>query len=237
MPTIVDSTHCHLWTDALHVRQLAREARNKWDRGTYVRLCVNTSWTALEVACQDALNCPDIGYRFKGNLDKALASASAPPIDWSCGVWQQVRKLQERRKSYVHRFASLDDMFPAASVADEAIQIVRDAIRSIHSQASLPIPSWAGLDEAGGWQTSSNFGTAWGTAYHSGTTSEELNTVRVSVVVGNEERLATVFPAGTNALPEVERILQSVIVPINAIRVYENGELTIDFIVNMRGNV
>ena len=32
----VDSSQCHLWTDALHIRQLAREAPDKWDRGTYV---------------------------------------------------------------------------------------------------------------------------------------------------------------------------------------------------------
>ena len=90
MPTIVDSTQCHLWTDALHARQLAREALNKWDRGTYVRMCVTTSWTALEVACQDALSCTDISYRFKENLDRAIAAASLPSLDWSTGTWDVV---------------------------------------------------------------------------------------------------------------------------------------------------
>lgn len=66
---VVESPHYHLWTDALHARSLARQAHNKWDRGTYVRWCVNTSWTALEVACQDSTEDPNISYSFRKNLD------------------------------------------------------------------------------------------------------------------------------------------------------------------------
>lgn len=131
-PVLIDSTQCHLWTDALHVRQLSREATNRWDRGTYVRLCVVLAWTALEIACQDALGTPDIGYRFKGNLDRAIDCKGFASLDWSQGIWQEVLRIQELRKSYVHRFALLDDMFPEADIADEAVGIVRQAIGSIY---------------------------------------------------------------------------------------------------------
>ena len=236
MPTIVDSTQCHLWTDALHVRQLARKALNKWDRGTYVRMCVTTSWTALEVACQDALNCADIGYRFKDNLDRAIAAASLPPLDWSTGVWQRVRVLQELRKSYIHRFAVLSDMFPPAEVAEEAIETVREAIDNIYAHAGKAAPNWPGLDEARGWQARSSFGAAVLTTGQAGVRMDDPNTVRVFIVIDGEEKLTTVLHAGSDPSQEVNHLLQNVRVPISAIRVYENGELKQDLIVNMRGN-
>lgn len=236
MPTIVDSTQCHLWTDALHLRQLAREALNKWDCGTYVRMCVTTSWTALEMACQDALNCADIGFRFKDNLDRAIAAASLPPLDWSSGVWQRVRLLQERRKSYVHRFAVLGDMFPVAGVAEEAIEIVREGIENIYAMAGKAAPNWIGLNEARGWQASSSFGTAVATTSQAGVKIDDPNTVRIFIVIDGEEKLTTVLHAGSDPIQEVNRLLQNVRLPISGIRVYENRELRQDLVVNMRGN-
>ena len=236
MPTIVDSTQCHLWTDALHARQLAREALNKWDRGTYVRMCVTTSWTALEVACQDALACADIGYSFKVNLDRAIAAASLPSIEWSTGIWQRVRLLQELRKSYVHRFTSLSDMFPLAAVAEDAIETVREAIENIFAHVGRPAPTWTGLDEARGWQARSSFGTATLTTCHAGVRMDDPLTVRVFMVIDGEEKLTKVLPAGYDPSQEVNHLLQNVRVPISGIRVYENGELKQDLVVNMRGN-
>jgi len=236
MPTIVDSTQCHLWTDALHARQLAREALNKWDRGTYVRMCVTTSWTAIEVACQEALFSVDIGHRFKENLDRAIASASLRPIDWSTGIWQKVRVLQELRKSYIHRFASLGDMFPPASVAEDAVETARKAIERIFAHVSRPAPEWTGLDEARGWQARSSFGHAVLTTGHAGVRMDDPLTVKVFIVIDGEEKLTTVLPAGCDPSQEVNQLLQNVRVPISGIRVYENGELKRDLVVNMRGN-
>lgn len=237
MPTIVDSTQCHLWTDVLHARQLAREALNKWDRGTYVRMCVTTSWSAIEVACQEALSCVDIGYRFKENLDCAIASASLPPIDWSTGIWQRVRVLQDLRKSYIHRFGSLSDMFPLASVAENAVETARRAIEEVFAHVSRPAPAWIGLDEARGWQARSSFGHAVLTTGHAGVRMDDPLTVKVFIVIDGEERLTTVLPAGYEHSQELNELLQNVQVPISGIRVYENGELKQDLVVNMRGNV
>ena len=70
-PKVVENPHYHLWTDALHACALAHEAHNKWDRGTYVRWAVTTSWTVLEIACQDALEERNISYSFRRNLNAA----------------------------------------------------------------------------------------------------------------------------------------------------------------------
>lgn len=236
MPTIVDSTESHLWTDALHARQLAREALNKWDRGTYVRMCVTTNWTAIEVACQEALDCTSIGYRFKENVDGAVASALLPPINWSLGVWQKVRLLQELRKSHIHRFTSLSDMFPPASVADDATETARNAIERIFAHAGKPPPTWIGLDEAHGWQAHSSYRASVLTACHAGAQIDDPSAVRVFLVIKGEEKLTAVLPVGSDPSSEVDQLLHNVSVPIDGIRVYENGELKRDLVVSMRGN-
>ena len=79
---LIEDNHYHLWTDALHARQLAHQTNNKWDRGTYVRWTIITAWTVLEIACQDALEEKNISYRFKQNLDKAIAAKSLPKLNW-----------------------------------------------------------------------------------------------------------------------------------------------------------
>lgn len=235
-PTVVDSTQCHLWTDALHTRQLAREALNKWDRGTYVRMTVTTAWVALETSCQDALNTLDIGYRFKENLDRALATAGLSPIDWSQGVWQRVRTLQELRKTYVHRSLALNDMFPDATVANDAVTTVRDAVGDIYNRTNKPKPSWLNFDESRGWEARSNFGAANLTVGRNGAKIEDPDTVTIYMVVDGTEKLTTVLPAKTDPTAEIEQLLKSVRVPISGIRVYESGALLQDLVVNMRGN-
>ena len=84
-PKIIESPHYHLWTDALHARALARKANNKWDRGTYVRWAVTTSWSVLEIACQNALNEPNISYSFRKNLDTAIENQNIDRLEWGSG--------------------------------------------------------------------------------------------------------------------------------------------------------
>lgn len=235
-PIVVDSTQCHLWTDALHIRQLAREARNKWDRGTYVRMAIATAWIALEVAAQEALGALDIGYRFKENLDRAVAAAGLPSLDWSHGIWQDVRALQERRKSYVHRYLSLTDLFPETEVAEQAIAVVRDAIVALCSHTGQPVPPWLRLEEAQGWHGLSTVGVATITVGYHGAKLEDPNTVRISIVSNGEERPTTVLPLDHNPQEHIEYLLKHVKVPISAIRVYRAGELVQHLVVNMRGN-
>ena len=236
-PVLVDSTQCHLWTDALHVRQLALEAANRWDRGTYVRLAVVLTWTALEIACQDALGAPEIGYRFKENLDAAIVARGLSAIDWSQGVWQRVRMLQERRKACVHKFAGLSEMFPGAEVADQAVTVSREGIKAIYIHAGLQAPGWTDFDHNNGWSGQVGISDSCSATLITGSTSiEDPTAVRIYLVRNGVEQLSSVHPQGTDYAPETVRLVQSANVPIGAIRVYEGITLVRELLVNMRGN-
>jgi len=235
-PVIVDSTQCHLWTDALHARALSREAKNKWDRGTYVRFCVTTIWIALETSCQDALCEKNIGYRFKANLDQAVVNKGLEPIDWSQGIWQKIIQVQNTRKDYVHKYMALKEMFPDSDVADNAIEVVREAIKDIYLRSGKEYPEWVDIHEVKGWDKESQFGMATVSQTHLGSSFEDPNTKRIYIVINGEEKLTSVFPSGHDTSKAVAELLQSVNVPIESIRVYDCGELVEDNIVMMRGN-
>ena len=233
---IVDSTQSHLWADALHLRQLARDTPVAWDRGTYVRMCVATCWTALELACQDALGDASIGYSFAKQMDAAILAEDLPPIIWGSGLWQRVRSLQELRKSYVHRFAELKQMFPPASVAEEAVVTVRAAIADIYARTGKPLPVWPAFDTAKGWPENSQFGLANLTSVKPGGSASDPSATRICFVTNGVENTSTILAQGADPSAEIQAVLDSIIVPITEIRVYSGGQLTQSFPVNMRGN-
>ncbi len=236
-PVLVESIQCHLWTDALHVRQLAREAANRWDRGTYVRLCVVLAWTALELGCQEALCAPEIGYRFKDNLDRAVAAKSLPPLEWSQGVWQEVRRIQEIRKAFVHKFASLADMFPESAVADDAIAVVRAAIASIFDHAAVASPDWIEFDHSHGWAGRSGASdVVYATAITGGVSPDDPIAVRICYVADQVERISGIHPPGFDYTSEVERLVRAIRIPITAIRVYVGQTLVSEMLVHVRGS-
>lgn len=235
-PVIVDSTQCHLWTDALHASSLAKEARNKWDRGTYVRFCIMTAWTALETSCQDALEVNNLGYSFKANLDSALSQKGIEPIKWGEGIWQKIAQLQNRRKDYVHRFLSLTDMFPEAHIAEDTINVVREAIQDIYSKASKNCPNWVTIDRVSGWDTQPQVSMPTLTVSHAGAKFEDPTTRKIFIVVNGKERLTDVFPSGYDVSDVVNELLRNVNVPIEAIRIYDDKELIENHLVVMRGN-
>ncbi len=236
-PVLVDSTQCHLWTDALHVRQLAKEAANRWDRGTYVRLCVVLAWIALELGCQDALGSPDIGYRFKDNLDQAVASNGLPPLDWSQGIWQDVRRIQEVRKAFVHRFASIADMFPDSSVADDAITVVREALASIYDHAGVARPTWIAFDQSHGWAKESGASAiAHARSIVGGVAPDDPTALKICYVADQVEHESGIYPSGFDYATEMDRLVKAVNIPITAIRVYSGSTLICEKLVHMRGN-
>ncbi len=99
---IVTNPHYHVWTDALHARELARQAQNRWDRGTYVRWAVTTAWTAFEMCCADALGVTGLGMRFRERVDEAIVQKGLARLDWGRGIWQQILKVYDTRISYAH---------------------------------------------------------------------------------------------------------------------------------------
>lgn len=234
---LIDSKQCHLWTDALHMRQLAHDAVNRWDRGTYVRLCIMLAWTALEIRCQESLNSPDIGYSFKRNIDRAIANKGLPSLDWSKGIWQEIRRIQELRKSCVHQFTTLADMFPESSLADDVIAVVKSAIEAISDHASVPRPAWIGIDHSSGWAGRSGASDSCSASLITGGTYlDDPAAIRIYYVAEGKEYLSSVHPQGFNYLDEVYRLVEAVNIPIYAIRVYIDKSLEHELLVYMRGN-
>jgi hypothetical protein len=150
---LVESNHYHIWTDAIHARQLSTQTSNKWDRGTYVRWTILTAWIALEISCQDALEDNSISYSFKKNLNNAITLNGFSPLDWGQGILQKVIKLQNLIKDVVHRFPSESDVFPEASVAETTIKVIREAIQYIYNHCGKDPPQWVEDDCNEGWTT------------------------------------------------------------------------------------
>ncbi|MBI5656684.1 MAG: hypothetical protein HZC44_07650 [Geobacter sp.] len=233
-PKFVNSYHYHLWTDALHARALARQARNRWDRGTYVRWCVVTAWTVLEIACQEATGVKDISYSFKKNLDSALTALNLPPLDWGSGTWQRVRTLQETRKGYMHRFLEENDLFVAASTADQAIEATREAIREIYLHCQRMVPAWVGDDEDRGWDHGDLYANC--VLLRAGASESDERCARIYLLREGREELCEVLPPDIDPTPYVDEIEKSIVAPTNEIRVYRGLHIVLSRALRMRGN-
>ena len=225
MLKLIENNHYHIWTDALHARALSHETNNRWDRGTYVRWTLMTSWTAFEIACQDALDEPNISYSFKNNLNKAIKDKSLSKLDWSKGIWQQVLALQELRKNCVHRFSQESDLFPDANIADEAIITTRKAITAIYNHVGKEAPNWVNDAEDQGWAIKGI--TLFANAYSTppGVDENAPDTIKVTYIYKDKECIRDVLPANTDPKLYVDRLIQSIGLPISGIKVYRGKEV------------
>ena len=226
MLKLIEDNHYHIWTDALHARALSHETSNRWDRGTYVRWSLMTAWIALEIACQDALKEPKISYSFKGNLNKAIEEKSLSKLDWSQGMWQQVLTLQKLRKNCVHRFSQESDLFPDASVADNAIAIARQAITAIYKHVGENAPLWVNDDTDQGWANKGGF-SLFANAYTTppGVDENAIDTIKVTYIYKDKECIRDVLHAETDPNPHVDRLIETIGLPISGIKVYRGKKV------------
>lgn len=225
MLKLIEDNHYHVWTDALHARALSHETNNRWDRGTYVRWTLMTSWITLEIACQDALEEPQISYSFKNNLNNAIEEKSFLKLDWGKGIWQKVMSLQELRKNCVHRFSQESDLFPDASVADEAILTVRKAIMEIYNHVEKRAPLWVNDDEDQGWCVKGMF--IFGNVYLTppGVDENAQDTIKITYIYKDNECICDVLPPDTYPEPYVEKLIATIGLPISGIKVYRGHEV------------
>lgn len=233
MQRSVDSPHYHVWTDALHGRHLARNATNEWDRGTYVRWTIVSSWTALEMASEQALDVTGLGHRFFDRVNEALANRSLPPLNTGQGIWQRVKSLHMRRVDYVHKNVDQRLLFASLEEAEEAIGVVREAVKDLHVKLGSPPPQWIDDDE-----NPSLPGTtfATGTVIRAGANPDDPDAVRIAFDFRGEERTSEILPPGSDPIPAMEELLQRVQVPIRSVRAYRGTNLIEEFRVRMRGS-
>lgn len=233
-PKIVENPHYHLWTDALHGRALAKQAKNRWDRGTYVRWTVMTAWTVLEMACETALDTRGIGRSFKKKLHKACADKAVPPVDWGTGIWQQVGRVHRARKDFVHINATQETLFPDFDEADRAISTIRDAINDIFVSVGKSPPAWLQDDDDKGWDRGPG-SMFHGQAIHPGADPKGTETVRISYEYKDREYVCGFWRAGTDHEPLVERLLQNLRIPVTAVRAYRGNTMIYERKLQMRG--
>ncbi len=233
-PKIVDSTHYHIWTDALHAQALSHQARNKWDRGTYVRWTITTAWTAFEMACEKALDTSGIGRRFKENLNQAISDRGLLPINWGSGLWQKVSNIHKSRKELVHINASQERLLAETKEADDAIPTLKNAIGAIFQHAGKTPPAWVEDNFDPGWDTGDR-SIAHATLVHAGVDENDPQAIKLAYDYKGREHISKIFPPYTNSEHLIDDLLAKIIIPISAARVYRGKEVIIEKQFQMRG--
>ena len=100
--------------------------------------------------------------------------------------------MHETRKGLAHRFLNERNLFPAATVADEAIRTVRKAVTGIYGHAGRPCPAWICDDKDRGWDAPSGFGVP--TVRHQGAGLAEAAAVKMAIVRNGHEYVNEVLP-------------------------------------------
>lgn len=220
----VDSPHCHIWTDALHGRRLAREAKDDWNRGTYVRWTVASAWTAFEATCEHLTGVSGLGMRFKEHLDEALINKGLAKPDWGAGLWQRVLRVDDMRKRYIHPAVPQEALFPPASEADEAIMTLRAAIRDMYARCRAGAANWAEDDEDVILPTGGFFAMAHATVIHAGASAETGLRISYQTIDGKEHDAAVTGP-DEDHVSLMNDLLGRLRAPATAVRAYWANEL------------
>lgn len=234
MGKIVDNNHYHIWTDALHAAALARESINKWDRGTYVRWGITSAWIALEVACQDALNNNNISYSFQKNINESISQGDFQKINWGCGVWQRVKAVQELRKNYVHRFSTENELYPSHTIAQDAIDTIRSAIKDIYKIVNKPVPVWVDDNADKGFDKSPSF-EGHLTCTEKGADKNNPECFVLSYITKGKEYDSLITLSHSSICREIENIKINSTVPIDSIIVRKGSEIVEEYKLKMRG--
>ncbi len=229
MIKVIDSIQYHVWSDALHARQLAKQTENPWDRGAYVRWAIQTAWSAFENICIDVLAAEGLGMRFKDRFDEAVAAKGLAAVDWGQGLWQQVLRVYSMRKEFVHVVPTVTHakLMTPLEEAERAISVLRDGIKAVIDMAGLPHPSWVNDDADRGWQ-GPRVGfrsTAHACVVHAGAQEDDPETVRISYVIRGQEHISDIAPAGTPHGPLLDTMLDLLNVPVEAVRAYRGSDL------------
>lgn len=231
----VDTINFHIWSDALHARQLAREANNKWDRGTYVRWTIITAWIAFELTCEDVLETSGLGYRFKENLDEAIRLKGLENLNWDSAVWQGVLKVHHDRKNYIHINTKQEDLFLEVKLADDSIKFLRKGIAAIYEHTGNQPPSWLDYDKVKGWDNK-NRSIANATVIHKGVDEDDPNVYKLAYVREGREFISEVFIERLDFDLLIDKFISSLNVPVSIIRIYQGKNLIKEREVKIRGN-
>ncbi|MEK0315649.1 hypothetical protein [Cohnella sp. 56] len=231
----INTTEFHLWTDVLHAKTLSCQAQNPWDRGSYVRWCIITGWTVLEMVFRQVLNDESIGYRFKEDVDRAIKNLGLPSFNWGEGIWQRILALKDTRKNFVHTNLEQNKLFLDTSVAIDYVKGIQDGILEIHKYTRTPIPQWILYDDDRGWDDGSESGIHI-LIERQGATKEDPQSIIVSYIYKGKEYPTEVLPANSDYLKTVTDMITNFRSPITGIKVYQEGKVIFETTLQMRGS-
>jgi hypothetical protein len=137
-------------------------------------------------------------------------------------------------KEYVHVALPQSRLFANVSEADEAVSILREAIKAIYVHAGKPAPSWAKDDRDRGWDDG---GGQMGTPSILRQSADPSNpdVVKVAHIYRGNEYTTEVLPPGTDPEPYIESLLTNTPVPISAVKSYRGNTLIEERAIPMRG--
>ncbi len=137
-----------------------------------------------------------------------------------------MRQLQELRKNCAHRFSQETDLFPDAIIADDAISIVRQAIIAIYQHVGKDVPLWIKDDTDQGWANKGGL-SMFGNMYNTppGVDENAPDIIKVTYTYKDKENIRNVLPSGTDPNPHVERLIETIGLPISGIKVYRGKEV------------
>lgn len=230
----VESSEYHVWTDALHARELARQTPDRWDRGSYVRWSITSAWTAFEMACALAVGASAVGKRFKDELNGALEGRGVR-LDWGSGIWQRVSEVQQLRIDYAHRHLPQARLFAETTEAERVIVHLRRALHDLYQQLGEPSPPWIDVDTSAGWEGPPR-AIASATVLRQGAREDDPNAIRVVYVYRGKETVSEVLPADGDWQSVMRQLIETVVIPISTVRAYRGAELIREVALHPRGS-
>lgn len=126
----------------------------------------------------------------------------------------------------MHRFTHELNLFPDVALADDAIAIIRDAIIVIYSHAKKSIPRWVNDNTDQGWVGGGGvrfFGNMYSTPV--GLDEHAPDTIKITYTYKDHENIREILPAGTDPTPHVANLIDTIGLPISAIKVYRVEEV------------
>ncbi len=219
----------HVWSDALHARQLARQTSSVWNRGAYVRWTIQTAWSAFENVCSDALGAKSLGMSFRKRFDNALALKNLPAVEWGSGIWQRIMQVYEDRKKYIHVVPGISrsELKAPLEEAERAIDVLREGIKAVSELVGLPHPGWVQDNADAGWQERGkglSTSVEWYTV-HAGASEDDSEAIRIAYVLHGKEHLSEIAPRNTPHGPLLDKMLVSLNIPVDAVRAYRGTTL------------
>jgi hypothetical protein len=246
----VTGSFCHVWSDALFARARAREEgrliralestlaseayatrdprtasvrerrrsalraqihQHRWDRGVYARNGTVSAWLAFERVAA-AL------FEIDRRTD-ILAQLDVVELDRE--LMQSLVGLKARRDAYLYDDCDGEQLLGDELDADEAIAVVRVAVKALHEKAGRAVPVWIdgdGVpDHVGG-------DAAWGTTIRGDARSDPW-AISIVVVHREFEWTSDLMPHDVDPWPIVLERIDSVCKPILAVRVCQGGEV------------